>query len=113
MLTIGAPQAAFLAGQPGPGRYLLTGNGIDQYLEATYAGGVEGYVEWLGSQQATVVAVTGQPSWFHSVLQADYRFVGQGPGWRWYVNRQLDPATIHDVRASIARLPLGAMWGDR
>lgn len=113
VLTIGAPQAAFLAGQPGPGRYLLTGNGIDQYLEATYAGGVEGYVEWLGSQQATVVAVTGQPSWFHSVLQADYRFVGQGPGWRWYVNRQLDPATIHDVRASIARLPLGPMWGDR
>jgi len=104
MMTVNAPQPLVLSGRTSPTRYLMFASGLDEYVDATWPGGLQGFGRWIVRRAPSLVAV-GEPRrhWLSEALRADYRRVGSAPGWVWYADRDLGHRTLQLLRA--ARTP--------
>ena len=91
MLSIGAPHPMFLSGMRNPTRHQTFARGLDQYVDDTWPGGLKGFGEWVGRQEATIIAFGGGrvPSWLRPTINGEYRRVGRAPGWTWFVHRSV------------------------
>ena len=100
MLAVEAPQPLVLARQRNVSRFQLYGNGLVDYVDSTWPGGLSGYADWLAAQRPTVVAVgEGEmPDWLVPMLDRDYQWVGDAPGWAWYVRTDLGADSLAALR---------------
>ncbi|GAB3780918.1 glycosyltransferase family 39 protein [Nocardioides ungokensis] len=99
MVTVEAPQPLVLAHKRNLTRYQLFGNGLIDYLEATWPGGAAGYAQWIEQKAPTVITVgdDGPPDWLDPAL-GNYARVGNSGKWAWYLNRDLGPETLTQAR---------------
>lgn len=101
-LSISAPQALVLSGKTNPTRHQVFATGLGRYIDDTWPDGLEGFGEWIGREQPTMITVAGglRP-WMTATIEADYRRVGRAPGWTWYAHQSLGPDVLADLwRAS-------------
>jgi len=102
VLSVGGPQPLVLTHRTNPIRHQMFLAGLDDYVDDTWPGGLEGLAEWVGEEQPTFVAVD-QPwryDWLAPALEEDYVDVGTSPGdFTWYVNRSVGADTIAELRA--------------
>jgi hypothetical protein len=102
IVGLSAPQVLALAGRDSPVPYQILIPNQERYLEGTYPGGLRGFLDTLVAARPTFVVVgrSFREEWPNPWLRADYRRVGGGAGWTWYLSR----AAGHDalVRARLA-----------
>lgn len=104
VLSAEAPQALVLSHRTNPSRLQLFGNGLTDYVEDTWPGGMAGYAQWVSDQSPTVIAVGGYKSprttsWLQPVLEGHYQWVGYTPGpIKWFISTEVP----REVRQEIA-----------
>jgi hypothetical protein len=104
ILSVESAQVLVLAQERNLTRYQLFGNGLIDYLDATWPGGRRGYARWISHRRPTVITVGTQfraapPPWLRPVLRHGYVNVGDSPGWIWYVRADLGPTTLRRLWA--------------
>jgi hypothetical protein len=107
IVSVEAPQPLVLTGQRNASRLQLFGNGLIDYVEDTWPGGIEGYARWLGRRSPTVIAVGGHstvqvPSWLEPLLRRDYQQVGATLGpFEWFVSTRVPRETRDELEAML------------
>jgi hypothetical protein len=84
-------------------------NGFTAYVDATYPGGIAGYVAWLDRHQPTYVVMQTvmKPHWLLPWLKQHYVQVGSAPQFTWWVNNAVPPR----MRAAMERANAEATAG--
>lgn len=97
--SIEAPQPLVLTGRTNPTRYQMFRSGLQDYMEDTWPGGLDGFKRDLVADEPDLVAVgeTVSQRWRASI-QPDYVYVGSAPLWEWYARESLGEETIADLR---------------
>jgi len=104
MLSIEAPQPLVLSGRTNPTRHQMFAAGLHRYVDDTWPGGLEGYGDWVGRTEPTLLSVAGpRRPWLVETLNADYWRVGRAPAWVWYVHRSVGPEALSDLRDAADR----------
>jgi hypothetical protein len=102
MLSVGGPEPLVLTHRTNPIQHQMFLAGLEDYVDDTWPGGLEGLTEWVGEEQPTFIAVDhpGWYDWLAPTLEEDYVDVGTSPGdFTWYVNRSVGSDTIAELRA--------------
>jgi hypothetical protein len=102
--AVGAPQALVLADRTNPSRYQMFGNGLADYTDATYPGGLAGYAEAIERARPTFITINGlrRYDWLEPMLRRDYRPAGHSPGWHWWVRRDLGEDAVRQIQEAAA-----------
>jgi hypothetical protein len=103
MLSVAAPEPLVLAGKRNPSRIQLFGNGLIDYVEDTWPGGIQGYAEWVTTtSRPTIVAIgTTVPGWLRPSFRDAYVLAGPAPGWTWYVRRDAPMPVRRALRTAL------------
>jgi hypothetical protein len=101
LLSVETPQVMVLADRTNPTRLIMFPASLRQYMEDSYPGGVAGFTQWLADDNPTIMAVHGEDSWLTPVLEKDYKRVGTGMGWGWYMARSAGQDAIAKVVAAL------------
>ncbi len=103
-----ATQPLVLTRSTSVSRFVLFDHGMRDYVAAQWAGGLNGYVAWLLTEQPDVVFMsTRNPRAFVDPLLDTYVKVsgparlGGHPEWRTYVRADLDAATVRAIREDV------------
>ena len=93
LLSVQSPEALVLAHRANPTPYQMFDNGFTAYVDATYPGGIAGYVAWLDRHQPTYVVMQTvmKPHWLLPWLKQHYVQVGSAPQFTWWVNKAAPP----------------------
>jgi hypothetical protein len=99
--SIEAPQPLVLTGRTNPTRYQMFRSGLQDYMEDTWPGGLDGFKRDLVARQPDLIAVgeTVSHRWRASI-QPDYVYVGSAPEWGWYARTSLGEAKIAALRGA-------------
>ena len=99
--SIEAPQPLVLTGRTNPTRDQMFRGGLQDYMEDTWPGGLDGFKRDLVADGPDLVSVgeTVSLRWRAS-LQPDYVFVGRAPMWEWYARASLGEETIARLRTA-------------
>ncbi|MGC4109507.1 MAG: DolP-mannose mannosyltransferase [Nocardioides sp.] len=102
VVTLNAPQVLALTDRQSPTPYQYFSGSAVRYLEATYPGGMRGFLTSLEALHPEVVAVgtSFKGLWPYGWLTRDYVRIGTGVGVSWYLSRSLGPDAI--ARARVA-----------
>ena len=75
--------------------------GLQDYMEDTWAGGLDGFTEDLRAHGTDLIAVGDRVSirWRASIAP-DYVYVGSAYDWDWYARASLGPAKIAQLRGA-------------
>ncbi|WP_027862420.1 hypothetical protein [Marmoricola sp. URHB0036] len=97
--SIEAPQPLVLTGRTNPTRYQTFRGGLQDYMDDTWPGGLDGFKRDLVARQTDLVAVgeTVSHRWRRSI-EPDYVYVGRAPDWGWYARASLGEARIAALR---------------
>ena len=97
--SIEAPQPLVLTGRTNPTRYQIFRGGLQDYMDDTWPGGLDGFKHDLVAQQPDLIAVgeTVSDSWRASI-EPDYVYIGSAPVWGWYARASLGEAKIAALR---------------
>jgi hypothetical protein len=103
IFSVEAPQPLVFSGKRNASRFQLYGSGLDDYVDDTWPGGIEGYVTWIEGNEPSIVAIGRDriPDWLAAALDNRYQRVGSAPGWTWYVRKDLGSDRIQPIRAAI------------
>lgn len=101
IISVRAPQALVLSHQRQRFRYQLFANGMTRYLQATWPGGIRGYSHAVEKEAPTVLALDGVPHWLQGTIRRSYVEVGEGPGWSWYVRRDVGAEKLRELDAAL------------
>ncbi|MGZ4446190.1 MAG: ArnT family glycosyltransferase [Nocardioides sp.] len=104
ILSVQAPQPLVLSHERNLSVFQLFGNGIDDYVDATYPGGLKGYARWIGEQAPAVIAIGNEgdaPTWLFPTMDGTYTKVGRSPGWSWWVRVDLGNDTVHAIHDAL------------
>lgn len=115
ILSAWAPQAMVLSGQTNPTRYQTFGAGLDTFVEDTWPGGMQGFIDDQVAREPTFVATLPRtpPRWARA-LEADYVRVGCAPLLALYARSSLGTATIETLEQRLADCrPLPKRFGGR
>jgi Dolichyl-phosphate-mannose-protein mannosyltransferase len=100
VLSVGGPEPLVLTHRTNPTRHQMFLAGLDEYVDDTWPGGLEGLAEWIGEEEPTFITVD-HPEWYawlEPTLDAEYVDVGTTPGdFTWYVHRSVGPDVIRDL----------------
>lgn len=101
IVSLSAPEVLALSGRDSPVPYQLMTDSQVRYLEATYPGGLRGFLHTLEALRPTFVVVgrSFRDHWADGWLQTDYRRVGGGAGWTWYLTRSAGHEAVVRARA--------------
>jgi hypothetical protein len=107
LLSLEAPQPLVLSGRTNPIRQQMFSNGLTRHLEATWPGGLDGFLEWIETEQFDVVAIGDtlarrmigdrDDRWLQWLLD-DYRRVGETKEWHWLAHESLGRDKILALR---------------
>ncbi len=103
IVSIGAPQPLMLTQRRNPFRHQMFLTGLDEYVDDTYPGGLDGFVRVLRRLQPTLIVVD-HPNWYYwlkPTLAGEYIPVGQTIGdFTWYAHHSVGPEVIADLQAA-------------
>jgi hypothetical protein len=110
VLSIDSPELLALSGRSNPTPYQLFTPTMQRYLHSALPGGMRGYAREVAALQPTFVAVGERfrGRWPDRLLTQDYRRVGRGPGWTWYLNRDVGAAAFDLARNANQAVVRGA-----
>ena len=111
ILSLQAPEVLVLTNRVNPSPYQMFDHGFPDYIDATYPGGLEGYLAWIQRTAPTYVVTQTRfrPRWLTPWLKEHYADVGSTPQFRWWVSRTVKPAVRHKIRdADRAAVPESA-----
>jgi Dolichyl-phosphate-mannose-protein mannosyltransferase len=101
MMSIGGPEPLVLTHRTNPIRHQMFLTGLEDYVDDTYPGGLQGVAEVVAEEEPTFVTVD-HPDWYPwltPTLDRDYVDVGTSPGdFHWYVHRSVGQETIDELR---------------
>jgi hypothetical protein len=111
IVSLSAPEVLALAGRDSPVPYQIMTTSQQRYLEATYPGGIRGFLASLEELRPTFVVLgrSFAEDWPAQWLETDYRRVGGGAGWTWYLSRSAGQHAL--LRARIAHAEVMAAHG--
>jgi hypothetical protein len=100
VVTLNAAEVLAITGATSPTPYQYFSDSMLRYLDATYPGGMRGYLTYLERLHPTVVAVgtSFRGLWPYGWLTRDYVRIGTGPGVSWYLSRSLGANAIQRAR---------------
>ena len=100
VLSVGGPEPLVLTHRTNPTRHQMFLAGLDEYVDDTWPGGLEGLAEWIAQKEPTFITVD-HPEWYgwlRPTLDAEYVDVGTTPGdFTWYVHRSVGPDVVRDL----------------
>jgi len=98
-LAVQSSQSLVLSGKTNLTRYQTFTYGLDRYVDDTWPGGLEGFADWIGRKQPTVITLGAkQPTpWLYELMTRDYQRVGRVPGITWYVNKSVPRPVRRDM----------------
>jgi Dolichyl-phosphate-mannose-protein mannosyltransferase len=102
LLSVGGPEPLVLTHRTNPIRHQMFLTGLEDYVDDTWPGGLEGLADWIGDEKPTFIAVDHPEwySWLRPTLEEEYVDVGTTPGdFTWYVHRSVGDETIDKMRA--------------
>ena len=97
--SVEGPQPLVLTGRTNPTRHQMFRSGLQDYMDDTWPGGLDGFKRDLVADSPDLVA-TGETvslTW-RRALMPDYVFVGRAPLWEWYARASLGEETIERLR---------------
>lgn len=100
------PKFLVLGGRSSVSRLQTFSGGLDDYVDETYPGGLEGLAERVADQRTTVVLVKKgrpTPTWLAPTLEEEYVKISR-KYWRTYLHRSVDPETRREVDREIRRV---------
>ncbi len=101
VVAVQAPAPLVLSRRTNPTRYQMFSSGLDGYVDASYPGGLSGFVDKMrGDQPDLVMLGPPRPLWISEFIKSDYRRIGRAPGWSWYARRSLGHAELSRLRAA-------------
>ena len=102
ILSIEAPQALVMTHRVNPTAYQMYDHGFSSYIDATYPGGLAGYVASIQRIAPTYIVVkTGfEQTWFTPWLTEHYVHVGNTRRFTWWVDRSVPPDQRKEIRAA-------------
>ena len=97
--SVEAPQPLALTGRTNPTRHQMFRAGLQQYVEDTWPGGLDGFARDLVDQRPTLVAVGDTTfNYWRKRLSPQYVCVGNAPGWSWWAAASSDEETLTALR---------------
>jgi glycosyl transferase family 87 len=108
ILSLQAPEVLVMSHRANPTPYQMFDHGFPDYIEATYPGGLSGFLGWVQRTGPTYVVTqpTFHPQWLMPWLRQHYADVGSTPQFRWWVSRSVRPEVrqrIRDTQAAAGR----------
>lgn len=102
--SIEGPQPLVLAHQVNPSQHQMFRLGLEDYVDDTWPGGLDGYAAWLIEQRPDLIAVGvgGWHDWVKQDVGASYTVFGTSPGWYWLVRDDVDPETLAELERAVA-----------
>jgi hypothetical protein len=99
VMSLNAPQPLVLSGQRNPTRHQMLGSGLDDYIDDTWPGGFDGFVDWNKRQAPTLIAL-GPPGIRSTAerFRPEYTMIGPAQGWLWLADRSRGAATLAELR---------------
>ena len=95
IVSIEAPQPLVLSGRVNPTQHQMFDLGLEDYVDATWPGGPDGFAAQIREDAPTLLARgTTNPAWLQPVLE-DYWQLGTVPGWTWYVHKSVGREVYH------------------
>jgi hypothetical protein len=100
ILSLQAPEVLVMTHRTNPSPYQMFDHGFPDYIDATYPGGLSGFLRWIQRTAPTyiVTQTTFHASWLTPWLRQHYADVGSTPQFRWWVSRTVRPAVRHRIR---------------
>jgi hypothetical protein len=97
--SIEAPQPLVLTRRTNPTRYQMFRNGLQDYMDDTWPGGLDGFKRDLLAGHPDLISVgeTVSHRWRASI-EPDYVYIGSAPVWDWYARASLGEAKIAELR---------------
>ncbi len=91
IVSIEGPQPLVLSGSTDPFRHQMFSAGLADYVDHSYPGGLVGLRDDIGARHPTVISVGTMHTepWIMPLLNRDYRNVGGGPGWTWWIAKSV------------------------
>ena len=99
IVSLQAPQPLVLSGRRNPTRHQMFANGLGDYVDDTWPGGLPGFQRALLDSRPDLVAIgtPGNDRWLRA-MQPDYARVGRAPGWIWLARRSLGPDELQRLK---------------
>jgi hypothetical protein len=102
VMSVGGPQPLVLTNRTNPIRHQMFLTGLDEYVDDTWPGGLEGLTDSIEEDEPTFITVD-HPDWYPwltPTLDKEYVDVGTTPGdFHWYVHRSVGAETIEELEA--------------
>jgi hypothetical protein len=100
ILSLQAPEVLVMTHRTNPSPYQMFDHGFPDYIDATYPGGLAGFVRWMDRTSPTYVVTqtTFHPQWLMPWLKQHYADVGSTPQFRWWVSKSVRPAVRQRIR---------------
>jgi 4-amino-4-deoxy-L-arabinose transferase-like glycosyltransferase len=102
VMSVGGPEPLVLTHRRNPVRHQMFLAGLEEYVDDTWPGGLDGLAEQIGEEEPTFVTVD-HPEWYGwlaPTLEEEYVDVGTSPGdFTWYVHRSVGAETIEELKA--------------
>jgi hypothetical protein len=99
LTSVEAPIPLVLTDRTNPTKHQMFRSGLQDYVDDTWPGGLDGFARGLVDRRPTLVALgTTTYDYWRDVISPSYVCVGRAPGWSWWADRDLAPDTITALR---------------
>jgi hypothetical protein len=105
--SIESPQYLVLGGLTNPTRYQVFSDGLQDYVDDTWPGGIDAFAHWNLARRPDLIVVNRhrlQDQAWRDRIGPDYVPVATSPGAVWFVRRSVGPDVIAAIRAGDARV---------
>jgi hypothetical protein len=102
ILSMESPQVLVMTHRTNATPYQMFDHGFPGWVDATYPGGLKGYLATIERLAPTYIAVTPRwkPAWFIPWLKEHYVPVGDVRRIRWWVSKSVSPTMREEIRAA-------------
>jgi len=101
LTSVEAPIPLVLTDRTNPTRHQMFRSGLEDYVDDTWPGGLDGFARDLVDRKPTLVALGSTTyNYWRDAISPDYVCVGSAPGWSWWADRDLAPGTIEALRGA-------------
>ena len=103
ILSVNAPGVLALAGRTNIWPWQLFDPRMERFLAAREPGGLDGLTARLQHDRPTFIVAASYialPSWLVPVLAQDYRRIGSGPAWTWYLSDSAGASALARARSA-------------
>jgi hypothetical protein len=103
LASVEAPQPLVLTGRTNPTEHQMFRAGLEDYVDDTWPGGLEGFARDLAAEEPTLIAVgkKARYDWLQPVLDDGYTRFGTSLNWSWYVREDVPPDVVTALEAAV------------